>query len=881
MPDPDPGSPAARKPREWDKHARPAAPSRSGQLLTTLFLLAAVAGLIVWFVRQPAKPPEPSLFSVAIEEFTNPRWPAAAGVHADGQRLAAAFPNAGRSDTTTRAGKDIRSLLNELEKTAADRPLVLHVGGLAAVRGDAAFLIPADDLAADRGANWVPVADVLDALDRCPSANKLLLLDVARPVGDPFTGQLRDDTAAVLDRLLQARKPKYPVFTSCGPGQFSLPVAAPEKGSVFGMYLADGLRGLADGADGSTRNDQVTVRELVAFVRSRVYRYSRSVWGTTQTQTPRLYEPAAAGWDFVLTGPLEPAKPHDPLGEPDRYPDRVAERWAFLDQRRAAGDRLSNPRLFAESVALAARSERRWLATGDVKYAVDDVPDPAARWSAGQKPLAPAAGPADVLIKKVGGFRLATRLASDEPPPDWKSALDAYVVEVKTLKAKTDPTAAERTRAELARANWLAKATAKPQTGVALAWRQASAGPRLTREDAEAYSTAISDVWGDRPPTLEMVYLAALAKLDFVGLKSLPRQPETAVAGALMAEDRLGQALAAGPDGFAAVRDRMTAADQTRQEAMRLLFEGETTAATDRAAELFRQAADGFTQAGRSARQAQHVARSTATALGELVDKLPAALRDEQTFKTWLETAALAKGLTAGAADPTVIDRVTDGLRRLDAPFEKGAVQKLLNDEKQRKESPAWTDPDRQFAPYLRLVAGPVLPADQRREVWELVRKKRRELHNIAREADDQDDKDDKRGPTLAPPDRAEPTDDRLTQRRAEASLALLELTGSPAVAKARTAVEEYLKAPDGPRAEAAGAALAAAWAGVRTGRIIPPEIAADGSGGPAGGGQPDRRPDSDEYMRWVARQFEGYLPLRAYDPDNRFFGRLPTLTPN
>lgn len=74
---------------------------------------------------------------------------------------------------------------------------------------------------------------------------------------------------------------------------------------------------------------------------------------------------------------------------------------------------------------------------------------------------------------------------------------------------------------------------------------------------------------------------------------------------------------------------------------------------------------------------------------------------------------------------------------------------------------------------------------------------------------------------------------------------------------------------------------MAAAWAGVRTGRIIPPEIAADATGGPAGAGSPDRRPDSDEYLRWVARQFEGYLPLRAYDPDNRFFGRLPTLTPN
>ena len=46
--------------------------------------------------------------------------------------------------------------------------------------------------------------DILRAMEDCPARKKLLILDLARPTANPFTGPLADAAADRLDDLLTA-----------------------------------------------------------------------------------------------------------------------------------------------------------------------------------------------------------------------------------------------------------------------------------------------------------------------------------------------------------------------------------------------------------------------------------------------------------------------------------------------------------------------------------------------------------------------------------------------------------------------------------------------------------------------------------------------------
>src|SRR5262249_35862265 len=178
-----------------------------------------------------------------------------------------------------------------------DVPVVVHLACHALGKGNDVWLLPAD-ARIDEPSTWLSLHDVLEILSACPARHKLLILDVMRPIADPRLGILTNDVAGKVQAVL-AKQPDKHLFVlgACERGQISHEADYIHQ-SVFGYYLDAGLKGAADGynPDGK-RNDRVSVRELAAFVRKRVDRWTSR--NRKARQTPFLMGPE--GEDFDLT----------------------------------------------------------------------------------------------------------------------------------------------------------------------------------------------------------------------------------------------------------------------------------------------------------------------------------------------------------------------------------------------------------------------------------------------------------------------------------------------------------------------------------------------------------------------------------------------------
>jgi hypothetical protein len=882
MPDPDPDPappPTRRRQREWEKHAKgkSAPPGRTAQLVAVLLLMAVVGGALVVYLTAPKDPPKPRLYSFAVERFTNLPELVVPGGKEDGSLLEATFERVA-VDQSKLTRDSIRKLLDEIAglntsgPDSRDDPLVVHLSGVAMTAGDAVYLLPGDGQRTAPG-SWLPVADILEAVGKCPIGRKLLILDLSRPAADPFTGHLRDDAAALLDRLIRDRKPAYPVLVSTGPGQFSWPAAAPAKSSAFGMYLADGLGGRADGADGSPRDGyRITVGELFQFTRNRVARYARRVWGAAQE--PQLYTPDGKDWDFDLVyRRLPESAPHEPIGDPGKYPDDLLTRWAFLDKLRAAGQDRERPVLFALLVARTLMvAEREWQADGE-GYTGKSVRRPEEEWARAGSGSATSPAPDDTR-RKVRGLRLATLEVKEPFPPAWKVELERYVQALRVRAAKQDKgqelAPAEEAQLDAAKRGWLTAYGADPRSAAVLVWRELVTNSSLPRDAVVAYATVLTELWDGQPPALEVLYLQALARRNFVRDAGLSDHPAEAVAAGLAAEDKLALAVLLEPTAFAAVADRVAKADEVRSQALARLFEVTTSDGVRDVRDGFRTATTGFTDAVRDARKADAAAKSARTAVEMLTYTLPLALADGDVYPRWLDTAA--KAATAG--DPEALEVE---LNRLAAPFDKAALDQVL------QYNGPWGEP-KELRRYERLLAGPTFRdfgAEQRRAVWNRVRDRRRDLHNEVRKADDEDD--EKRMPTDPVRDNS-PADERTPVRRARAALALLELTRGPAADVRREVDALEARPADGRQADTTGKVLVTAWGSAVPGPVVPPGAAL--VRGQTKGDSPDPASAADReavaaYLRWVAKQLGGYAPLERLDKDQKYFGQRLTLSPN
>ena len=215
---------------------------------------------------------------------------------------------------------------------------------------------------------WVPLRDVLLAIERSPARRVLLLLDVMRQPADPLRAQLADDvTDRVEAELSELNKAglggRLTVLCAASAGQVSWASEVWGR-SVFLAYAEEALCGWADVEPNTgNRDGRVTLNELVDYVIPRVDRWAVRCRGVRQT--PFLL---GAQTDFPI-GPrrrwaLEPrsAPPADRA-----YPDWLAGGWSLRDRLRNEQAVQFAPWALRGVDAALLAAEKSWRGGGDAE----------------------------------------------------------------------------------------------------------------------------------------------------------------------------------------------------------------------------------------------------------------------------------------------------------------------------------------------------------------------------------------------------------------------------------------------------------------------------------------------------------------------------------
>jgi hypothetical protein len=820
--DPAPSrSPASRR-ADWRAETPGATGNRTVLATITLLALLIVAGVLIGiFVFWFGSKPEPRFVTVPFAEYKDAVWPANPWARQDAERLAGCFPNRFEDGFTAQEQQRFRDLLARLAVDQSDqsrRPLVLHITALSVVHDHTTYILPGDARPGDP-AGWVAVEEVLDAFGKAlAGGGKLLILDLAHPVADPFCGILRDDVSVRLHDLLEERQRAgnlpFPVLTSCGPRENSLPADA-ERSSGFAFYLAEGLRGAADGylpgrSDTKVRDREVTVAELAAFLSGRVSRWARLVHD--RRQSPRVYGPTDAGPVFRIR-----SSSPDPSGPPDPYPQWLSEGWEFRSGLRAAGAEHARPDPFARLTAALVRAEREWLGSGNAERTKHNWDGAMEAWRAAVPVSAELGRTADMFAKAlgtVGHYRLTVaRWGRPAPPEDWAPALDRYIA---TLAASGKSEEVARFREE-----WLKKV--QPEKGcenqldaASLIWDRSRLSPP-TPERARALAVALDELQLKQEYS-ETLLLRSIAAWDYrrQGLSAYPQEQAAAL---LQAEDELSRLLALGPDGFELVRDRLENARSAYEEAQKDLFAGSFTA-VGLAKDRLTGAATEFTAAREALARWQEGKRKLDAAVTVVLDTMPAALLDDKPgFDRWVEavraTTSLADQIAPAGGDRTLnpaaiaaaVQRVDRSLPTIPDPFAPPPGKKEADP---RPPSAKPSD----LLPLMRLTAGTFLPAESRRKAWEAIRADTALFHESARQQDAIDDeaRDQTTNPITAE-EKGRVDEVRMAVRRARASVELLRLAGYSKAGELVPLIDALERSPEAAEVEPLGRRLRKAWA--------------------------------------------------------------------
>lgn len=339
--------------------------SAAGLILYYLFIVGAPERLVVPFwVERYDRP-----------EIKPPAWAAADrnALETIGF-LPAVAPNAEEKPTR----EVLRTKLGALRGSKQKDALVLSIVAQSVVGDDGKVQLLASDSDYGDPESLVPLAEVLDAFENCPTTRKLLILDVMRPLPiDGYNGLVNVADRIVDEVLERASKPML-ILTACGTGQ----VAAGSEAlgcSVFNHILARGLAGEAD-LDG---NEMVFVKELADYLARSVDAWTRQ--NLAVSQRPLLL---GGGKDFPI-GPVKPGaklpaplvrtvkkaadakesakgKEADPKAksvQPEKfapYPSWLARAWTKRDAWRAEQVDAASPRLLRIVEAALLDAELQW-----------------------------------------------------------------------------------------------------------------------------------------------------------------------------------------------------------------------------------------------------------------------------------------------------------------------------------------------------------------------------------------------------------------------------------------------------------------------------------------------------------------------------------------
>ena len=356
-------------PTRWREGAPPRSPeerarrSRRRWALALVVVAAALVAGVVGFLSWLRPPPHAEARMLWVGPPPNLRGPTWA---ARDREALAHNPLFVRNAESSPPGLDRDALAHGLtELSAADRgsALVLFLSGYAEVRGGEVRLLPAGE-----PGEATPLRDVLRALASSPARHKLLILDVTAPPPDPRRGLFGDDVGSAIPADLDAvHDPTRLTLVSCAAGQAPADMDDIQR-SVFSYYLDRGILGAADGAVDGTRDGVVTARELAAYVRARVERWTSRT--RPDRQTPELYGPAG---DFALVAAGPDAAPPAAPAPPTAYPDWLRDGWKVRQSLWDSGEYRAAPASFHLTEKLLLDAERDWFDGADGGAGAENV----------------------------------------------------------------------------------------------------------------------------------------------------------------------------------------------------------------------------------------------------------------------------------------------------------------------------------------------------------------------------------------------------------------------------------------------------------------------------------------------------------------------------
>jgi hypothetical protein len=354
--------PRARKwrdaaPHDWNGEPRQR-PRRT--LFPILLVIAALAGAAAALVFYFTCPPTPQFVSLAVSQYHDPLLPCNDFAQEDSVALTRCFGLSGDASFPAQERQQFAGRIQQL-RSSSDRAVILYLNALALEHDSKLYVLPAD-AKPDSPGTWYALDEILDALRSCRAPHKFLILDLMRPIATPWWGVLDDDAATrVVEWLAGQENLNFRVFCPCGSGQ--KPLSAVGFGaSVFGRYLERGLRGAADGCTGQSKNNRVSVAELIDYTTTRVARWARL---RGDAQTPVVF---GAGDDFELTLVPDKAPDAEPTVE-----NPYRNEWVIRDDW-LAGDFRYLPRPFQQLSARLLRWEDHCIgATKPDELQVDDL----------------------------------------------------------------------------------------------------------------------------------------------------------------------------------------------------------------------------------------------------------------------------------------------------------------------------------------------------------------------------------------------------------------------------------------------------------------------------------------------------------------------------
>ncbi|MEI7686109.1 MAG: hypothetical protein WCL32_13880 [Planctomycetota bacterium] len=325
---------------------------RGRQLFWLTALALAILGTVVAILLYPHAMVPPRFLPMTVREYQSPLFPPNAWALQDGQRLASHFEK--KDDLYDKQNRDqFDKFLTRIE-TYADGPLVVQLCALGRVY-DGQVVLFLGDSDPDQPGRAMPLKRVLEHMKGKTPGDRLLLLDLARPIADVRLGILANDLAAAVQAELEAAELPFFVLTSCSSGQMSH-VSEELGASLFAYYLDIGLRGYAD----QSRDQRVTVLELAEFARKQVDRW---VWANRgQRQEPRLFG-KAKDFPVVQLGGEPPSMPEAPKEK--SYPAWLKAGWKERDNLYQSGAYRLAPWPFRQLEQALLRSEKRWRSGAD------------------------------------------------------------------------------------------------------------------------------------------------------------------------------------------------------------------------------------------------------------------------------------------------------------------------------------------------------------------------------------------------------------------------------------------------------------------------------------------------------------------------------------